>query len=86
MDVPTSSLEFLIDCVIGDPLEIFRFQNKKNIEYDIRPKPKNQEILDHSMLLKSFDGTFDPVRTTLLINVVKGSSFLLSELSVKWYH
>jgi hypothetical protein len=52
-EVEEDTLELLIDSIAGNPVELFKVQNKQNIEYSL-----NKE--------DSFAGNFDPLRMAKL--------------------
>ena len=75
LDVDDQRLELLIDCINGNPLEVFKLQNKVLVEYSLR----SDEELD-------FRGTFDPARLETLTLLLKGSKLTITGFFISWLH
>jgi hypothetical protein len=67
----------MIDAITGNPLEVFKLQNKQLIEYNLRRDKKVEQ---------EFTGTFDSSRMALLIQLLGGTRKCLVEVFLEWYH
>lgn len=77
-DVSMENFELLIDAVTGNPLDIFKLQDKDYFEYNLRP--------DADPAAQEFRGTFDPARLGVLSQLLKGNKKSLTQICLRWYH
>ena len=76
-DLQHGHLELIVDATTGNPLEVFKLENKQIVDYSLRSDISAEQ---------EFHGVFDPARMALLTQILKGSKKALTDVFLQWFH